>query len=78
MTISVRVFAGAAEACGVNELASEAASLESLVAELGALGPDAPRVLERCSFLVDGVRTEAPALLVGASTVDVLPPFAGG
>ena len=36
------------------------------------------QVMEQCSFLVNGARSEAEAPLQDADRVDVLPPFAGG
>jgi len=35
-------------------------------------------IVARCTFLVDGTRSDPSTLLAGASRVDVLPPFAGG
>lgn len=51
-----------------------------LAHESGSPGSgDVVRVLERCSFLVDGVSvTDRRHPLDGASVLDVLPPFAGG
>lgn len=36
------------------------------------------QVLEQCSFLLDGVASEAGASVRDATRLDVLPPFAGG
>ena len=36
------------------------------------------QVMEQCSFLVNGARSDAEAPLQDADRVDVLPPFAGG
>lgn len=75
----VRYFAAASEAAGVRE--------ESLphVGTVGALrallvqrhGDAMARVLASGSFLVDGVVSRDDSRTLG-STVDVLPPFAGG
>jgi molybdopterin synthase sulfur carrier subunit len=35
-------------------------------------------VLDRCSILVDGVRSDDGAAIAPSDVVDVLPPFAGG
>lgn len=35
-------------------------------------------VFERCTYLVDGRRSERYATVASATRVDVLPPFAGG
>ena len=77
--ITVRYFAGAAEAAGVDTeslAADEAGALRA--AMVAAHGPGLARVLERCALLADGVRVEGDAPLIDGATVDVLPPFAGG
>ena len=77
---TVRYFAGAAEAAGVEGEQLEAATVGDLVAQMGATrGAELARVLSRCSLLVNGVRTDDPAAALSATdAVDVLPPFAGG
>jgi len=78
--ITVRYFAGARAAAGVDTENRDAASLDELVGQIvGDHGEKLERVLTACSFLVDGTTTRdrATALTPGA-TVDVLPPFAGG
>jgi molybdopterin synthase sulfur carrier subunit len=78
--ITVRYFAGARAAAGVDTENRDAASLDELVGQLvGDHGEKLERVLTACSFLVDGTTTRdrATALTPGA-TVDILPPFAGG
>jgi molybdopterin converting factor small subunit len=78
--ITVRYFAGARAAAGVDTEARDAATLEELVGAITAdHGDRLARVLTACSFLVDGTTTRdrATALSPG-SVVDVLPPFAGG
>ncbi len=78
--VTVRYFAGARAAAGVETEQRSAASLDELVLGLAdAHGEKLARVLPACSFLVDGTtaRDRAVALAPG-STVDVLPPFAGG
>lgn len=78
--ITVRYFAAAAEAAGV---ASEqlpgrtAGALRS--AMVAAHGPELERVLTRCSLLAAGARLgDDDSPVPDGSTVDVLPPFAGG
>ena len=78
--VTVRYFAGARAAAGVDTETREAATLDQLVAQIvDAHGERLQRVLTACSFLVDGTsaRDRAVALQPGA-VVDVLPPFAGG
>jgi sulfur-carrier protein len=80
MSITVRYFAGARAASGVDTESREAGSLDELVGQIVAdHGEKLERVLTACSFLVDGTSTRdrASALSPGA-VVDVLPPFAGG
>ncbi|MFY1705101.1 MoaD/ThiS family protein [Micromonospora sp. WMMA1923] len=81
MQVTVRYFAGARAAAGCREETAPAGrSLDDITAELAARhGDRLAAVLRVASFLVDGVtchdrRTPLPA----GSTIDVLPPFAGG
>ena len=78
--ITVRYFAGARAASGVDTEAREAGSLDELVGQIVAdHGERLERVLTACSFLVDGTTTRDRALqLSPGAVVDVLPPFAGG
>ena len=78
--ITVRYFAGAAEAAGTESEQHEARTVGELLAAMTTAHPESlPVVLERCSLLVDGSRTGEPASpLPDGAVVDVLPPFAGG
>lgn len=81
--VTVRYFAAAKAAAGTPEETVELPVESTLDDVLGALraghGPELTRVLQRCSFLVDEVAARRHDLPLGdASTVDVLPPFAGG
>ena len=80
MPVTVRYFAGARAAAGVDTEAHEAATLDELVTRIvGAHGERLERVLPACSFLVDGTSARDRALpLPPGVVVDVLPPFAGG
>ncbi|GGK93666.1 MoaD/ThiS family protein [Mangrovihabitans endophyticus] len=79
--LTVRYFAGARAAAG--GVWTEAASATSL-AELSRVladrhGSRLGTVLDAASFLVDGLAChDRHAALPDGSTVDVLPPFAGG
>jgi molybdopterin converting factor small subunit len=80
--IVVRYFAAARAAAGAEEEILgivPGSTVADLVAQLSARSPNLATVLERCSFLCDGiaVRNRADALRTN-QTVDVLPPFAGG
>ena len=78
--ITVRYFAGARAASGVDTESFDAGTLDELVGRLvDAHGERLARVLTACSFLVDGTTTRDRALaLTPGTVVDVLPPFAGG
>lgn len=78
---TVRLFAAAAEAAGTEEVRVGVPDTAALVAALGdRFGAEFSRVLARSSFLVDGVRVDVDGNvpLGPDTTVDVLPPFAGG
>jgi molybdopterin synthase sulfur carrier subunit len=80
--VNVRYFAAARAAAGMEaETLAVAAgtSVKDLVERLRVRSPDLAAVLDRCSFLCDGiaVRNRAEPLKTN-QTVDVLPPFAGG
>ena len=77
---TVRYFAAARAATGRTTEIVDADSLKTLVEALELRhGERLTRVLTACAFLVDGLSCREPATeLTKASTVDVLPPFAGG
>jgi sulfur-carrier protein len=80
--VTVRYFAAARAAAGAESetlTLRSGASVAELVENLAARGARLAEVLERCSYLCDGiaVRDETRALRSG-DTIDVLPPFAGG
>ncbi|MDT5179624.1 MAG: sulfur-carrier protein [Mycobacterium sp.] len=78
----MRYFAAAKAAAGVEtEIVSVAsdATVTDLVAALRTRGERLAVVLDRCSFLCDGVAVrDVRRPLQTNQTVDVLPPFAGG
>jgi molybdopterin converting factor small subunit len=79
-TVTVRYFAGARAAAGVETETRDAGTLAELVGQIVEThGERLEKVLTACSFLVDGTQTRdrSVALRAGA-VVDVLPPFAGG
>ncbi|MGX5696628.1 MoaD/ThiS family protein [Agromyces soli] len=79
--VTVRYFAAAAEAAGLEEerldlpAGATVGALREVLAE--RYGSAMQKVLQSGSFLVDGTVRRDPATPVGAS-VDILPPFAGG
>lgn len=83
VAVVVHLYAAAKAAVGASELRLDAdpgASIGDLVLRLSApLGEDARRVLQRCSYLVNGRATTDPGVeLRDGDRVDLLPPFAGG
>ncbi|MUH46139.1 MAG: MoaD/ThiS family protein [Actinobacteria bacterium] len=77
----MHLFAAARAAVGAATVEAAPGSLGDLLTGLEARYPSFVAVRPRCSFLVDGlaVHGDPSEVLVGAgSTVDVLPPFAGG
>lgn len=78
--VTVRYWAGARAAAGREEEAVAASTVGELLAVLSGR-PELARVLTASSLLVDGEavrREDADRKLATGSTVDVLPPFAGG
>jgi sulfur-carrier protein len=78
--VTVRFFAGARAASGVDTEQRPASTLDELLRGLAeAHGEKLAKVLPACSFLVDGTTTrDRTSTLAPGSMVDVLPPFAGG
>ena len=77
--ITVRYFAGAAEAAGVDvEQMPVGTADEVRRTMVAAHGSGLASVLERCSLLADGVRVDGRSPVPDGATLDVLPPFAGG
>ena len=79
-TVTVRYFAGARAAAGVDTETRTAGTLDELVGQMVEdHGDRLERVLTACSFLVDGTSTRNRTVtLAPGAVVDVLPPFAGG
>lgn len=81
VTVVVRWYAAAAEAAGTREERLEGETVAGVLAAARERhGEPLARVLDVCSVLVDGERADRDAAvpLAPGSTVDVLPPFAGG
>jgi molybdopterin converting factor small subunit len=81
-SVTVRYFAAASEAAGVEEETFAPGTVGTTVGELREwlierYGAAMARVVANGSFLVDGVVQRDGATPLGTS-VDVLPPFAGG
>jgi molybdopterin converting factor small subunit len=75
--VSVRYWAGAQRAAGVDRDTVEADTLGELRSKLAAR-PELAKVVAVASFLVDGGQASDATVLTAGAEVDVLPPFAGG
>ena len=82
LRVTVRYFAAARAAAGLEQETIDlpaGAKVRDLVDRLRDRGARLSAVLERCSYLCDGVAVRTLETALGdAQTVDVLPPFAGG
>ncbi len=83
MTATIRYWAGARAAAGVAEEQTSARTLaEALLLARSTRDDRFGKVLEVCSFVVDGDpvggRDHVSVTLTDGGLVDVLPPFAGG
>jgi molybdopterin synthase sulfur carrier subunit len=75
--VTVRYWAGAKRAAGVEREQLAAETVADLRAQLGQRG-ELAAVSEVASFLVDGQQAGDGTRLREGAEVDVLPPFAGG
>lgn len=81
MSLELRWFAAARQAAGRSSQSVDAGRpLAATLASLTEANRALAGVVARSSYLVDGIRRDLsdPAPLADGSTVDVLPPFAGG
>ena len=77
--VIVRFYAAARDAAGSAEITVGPSSLTSLLHDISKDNSRLSQVLQRCSFLVDGaICHDREVVIKAGSTVDVLPPFAGG
>jgi molybdopterin converting factor small subunit len=79
--VTFRLFASARAAAGTAEVQIAPGPTAEVVAAVAAsLPPRFADVLASSSLLADGVRLDhaSTAPIAGGTTVDVLPPFAGG
>lgn len=80
--VTVRYFAAACAAAGTEAetlTVPTGATVAEVLGQLSARDRKLARILQRCSYLCDGIaiRDREMALAAG-QTLDVLPPFAGG
>ncbi|MCW1957895.1 MAG: MoaD/ThiS family protein [Mycobacterium sp.] len=82
MTITVRYFAAARDAAGADSSVlhlKNGATIDDAIRELCGQSDKMILVLQKCSFLSDGVAVrDRGTVLRPHQTLDVLPPFAGG
>lgn len=82
VAITVRFFAAAQAAAGAETAAltlRPGATVADAVRELCGQSDEMALVLQKCSFLCDGVAVRDQATVLRPhQTLDVLPPFAGG
>jgi molybdopterin converting factor small subunit len=76
-TVTVRYWAGAKRAAGVEKESLTAGTIAELRTLLAAR-PELTKVAAVASFLVDGRQAGEDSVLHDGAEVDVLPPFAGG
>jgi molybdopterin converting factor small subunit len=76
-TVTVRYWAGAKRAAGVEKESLTAGTIAELRSLLAAR-PELSKVAAVASFLVDGRQAGEGSVLHDGAEVDVLPPFAGG
>lgn len=79
--VTVRFFAAAEEAAGVEQeqaAVTDVAVLADVLAAATQRHPGLAGVLGVCSYLVDSVSARATTEVPAGAVVDVLPPFAGG
>lgn len=76
-TVTVRYWAGAKRAAGVEKESLTAETIAEL-RELLAARPELTKVAAVASFLIDGQQAGEGTVLPDGAEVDVLPPFAGG
>ena len=82
MEVAVRFFAAASAAAGTESnvmTLRPGATVADAVRELSGQSDELALVLQKCSYLCDGVAVRDQTLaLLAHQTLDVLPPFAGG
>jgi molybdopterin synthase sulfur carrier subunit len=80
--VTVRYFAAARAAAGIEDetvTVPAGTSVATLIGLLGAKSTEMAHVLQRCSYLCDGIAVRDAGMPLGTDpTLDVLPPFAGG
>ena len=82
ISVTIRYFAAARSAASVEEedvIVPAGTTVATLKDRLARRNGQLGQVLQKCSYLCDGVAVRNPHIaLTSGQTVDVLPPFAGG
>lgn len=82
MGVTVRFFAAARDAAGTDTAIlrlPEGSTVGDALCELSGQSDKMALVLQKCSYLADGVAVrERTTVLRAHQTLDVLPPFSGG
>lgn len=82
LPVTVRFFAAAGAAAGADSAAltlKPGATIDDAIRQLCGQSEKMARVLEKCSYLCDGIAVrDRSTVLRPHQTLDVLPPFAGG
>jgi molybdopterin converting factor small subunit len=79
VAVTVRFFAAARAAAGVSEITLDSSSAIHILDQAAALHPKLGQVLPQCSYLLNEVSLrDLNVIVLEGSTLDVLPPFAGG
>ena len=80
--VTVRFFAAAQHVAGthaVELMLGPGATIADAIAELCGQSDEMALLLQKCSYLCDGIAVRDPSVsLRPHQTLDVLPPFAGG
>lgn len=78
-SVLLRFYGAAKEAAGVGEVEVSPGSLGQILASISENNLHLRQVLSQCSFLIDGANCHDIGVgVLSGSTVDLLPPFAGG
>ncbi len=80
--VTVRFFAAASAAAGSDSAVltlKAGATVDDAIGELCGQSDELALVLQKCSYLCDGIAVRDRATVLGPhQTLDVLPPFSGG
>jgi molybdopterin converting factor small subunit len=77
-TVTVRYWAAAREAAGTEAERHSGRTLGGVLDAAVDAHPELAPVVKASTFLIDGRSADRSATLEDGSTVEVLPPFAGG